>query len=420
MPRKRTVTKAQGGIIAALFTVLVLICGAFAALAGFDVGGIGDAKTPSVEAPATFPPLFTTETPFQPDVNVPTATPVVIGPGPTAPSIAGWWEVYFTDPITHHDPNVVNGSVEEYLIAYINASQTSIHIASFEFDLTRVAEALIAAKGRGVDVRWVTDDENGLLADEEPGRGQFAMLRNAGIEVKDDLGRSAFMHNKFWIFDGQYVWTGSTNITKNGIYDQNNNVIVIRSPELAVIYEREFNEMWNGEFGARSPSTLSEQSLMINGTQVFVIFTSEDSALENVIVPFVQGAQSSVYFMAFSFTDYPLADAMIQARLRDLDVAGVFEAFGSTSESAEMRTLFCGDVPVRQDGNGGFLHHKVIVVDERYVITGSLNFSTRAEETNDENVIIIDNPDIARLYIQEFERVWALGKDPDPADMACQ
>jgi len=259
-----------------------------------------------------------------------------------------------------------------------------------------------------------------LLADEEPGHGQFALLQSSGIEVKDDLGRSAFMHNKFWIFDGQIVWTGSTNITKNGIYDQNNNVIVIRSPELALIYEREFDEMWNGQFGARSPSQLADQSLVIDGSQILVIFTSEDSALESVIIPFVQGAQSSVYFMAFSFTDYPLADAMIQRWLHGMDVAGVFEAFGSTSESAELRTLFCGDVPVRQDGNGGFLHHKVIIVDERYVITGSLNFSTRAEETNDENVIIIDNPDIAKLYVQEFERVWAMGKDPDPADMGCQ
>jgi len=420
MPKKRTVTKAQGGIIAALFTVLILICGAFAAMAGYDVGGIGATDTPLVNEPSTLPPLFPSETPFQPDENAPTGTPVVIGSGPTEPASGGWWEVYFTDPINHHDPNVISGSVEEKLIARINAAQTSIHIASFEFDLTRVAEALIAAHNRGVDVRWVTDDENGLLADEEPGRGQFAMLQNAGIEVKDDLGRSAFMHNKFWIFDGQIVWTGSTNITKSGIYDQNNNVIVIHSPELAVIYELEFDEMWNGQFGARSPSQLADQSLTINGTPIKVIFTSEDPAIETAIIPLVQSAQSSVYFMAFSFTDFPLADAMIQRRLHDVDVAGVFESFGSTSESAELRTLFCGDIPVRQDGNSGFLHHKVIVVDERYVITGSLNFSTRAEETNDENVIIIDNPDIAKLYIEEFERVWAIGKDPSPADMACQ
>jgi len=409
MPKRRTVSKTQGGFLVLIMLVLVTIVGLFS-----------QTGKPDDITPATFAPGIATETPFQPDENPPTGTPVIIGQAPTVPTSGGWWDVYFTDPVNHHDPNVIGGSVEEKLIQYINAAQSTIHIASFEFDLTAVAQALINAHNRGVDVRWVTDDENGLLADEEPGRGQFAMLQNAGIEVKDDLGRSAFMHNKFWIFDGQIVWTGSTNITKNGIYDQNNNVIVIRSAELAVIYEREFDEMWNGQFGARSPSQLADQSLTIDGTQILVIFTSEDPALESAIIPFVQGAQSSVYFMAFNFTDYPLADAMIQRRLHDVDVAGVFESFGSTAESAELRTLFCGDVPVRQDGNGGFLHHKVIIVDERYVVTGSLNFSTRAEETNDENVIIIDNPDIARLYIEEFERVWALGKDPDPAEMACQ
>lgn len=418
MTKRRTISKTQGGFIVLLFGVLLLICGAFYALTGIDVGGLfSGTDTPAVSA--TLPPPLSTATPLLPEVSALTSTPVVIGQEPTLSSPAGWWEVYFTDPINYHDPNVIAGSVEEKLIQYINAAQTSIHIASFEFDLDSTAQALIAAKGRGVDVRWVTDDEHGSLADEEPGHGQFAMLREAGIEVRDDLGRSAFMHNKFWIFDRQIVWTGSTNITKNGIYDQNNNVIVVRSPELAAIYEGEFDEMWNGQFGARSPSTLSEQSLIVEGTPIRVIFTSEDPALETAIVPLVQSARSSVYFMAFSFTDYPLADAMVQRRLHEVDVAGVFESFGSTSESAELRTLFCGDVPVRQDGNGGFLHHKVIVVDERYVVTGSLNFSTRAETTNDENVIIIDNPDIARLYIEEFERVWAMGKDPDPAAIAC-
>ena len=416
MPTRRTVTTKQGGILALLFTVLILICGAFLTLARGEVVELLLSPTPS---PAdTLPPPGITETPFLPDV-VATDTPVILGPSAT-PSEAGWWEVYFTDPVNLRDPNVIAGSVEEKLIRFIDSAQSSIHIASYEFDLTNVAQALIAAKNRGVDVRWVTDDEHGLGSDADPGHGQFALLQAAGIEVRDDLGRSAFMHNKFWIFDRQVVWTGSTNITRNGVYDQNNNVIVIRSPELAEVYEREFDEMWEGQFGARSPSTLADQSLVVEGTQVQVIFTSEDSALENVIIPLVQGAESSVYFMAFSFTDCPLADAMIQRRLRDLDVAGVFEAFGSTSESAEMRTLFCGDVPVRQDGNGGFLHHKVIIVDERYVITGSLNFSTRAETTNDENVIILDNPEIARLYVEEFERVWALGKDPDPVAMACQ
>jgi phosphatidylserine/phosphatidylglycerophosphate/cardiolipin synthase-like enzyme len=48
-----------------------------------------------------------------------------------------------------------------------------------------------------------------------------------------------------------------------------------------------------------------------------------------------------------------------------------------------------------------------------------MNYSTNAEESNDENVIIIDNAEIARLYLQEFERVWSLANDPDVELIAC-
>src|SRR5919109_176049 len=138
----------------------------------------------------------------------------------------------------------------------------------------------------GEAVRWVTDDEHGLEADEEPGHGQFAMLQEARIEVRSD-SRSALMHNKFWIFDGQIVWTGSTNITESGIFKQDNNAIVIQSPALAAIYEREFQEMWDGKFGPTSPSQLNEQTTIVNGSQVVVVFTSEDPALAQAIIPVV-------------------------------------------------------------------------------------------------------------------------------------
>ncbi len=65
------------------------------------------------------------------------------------------------------------------------------------------------------------------------------------------------------------------------------------------------------------------------------------------------------------------------------------------------------------------MHNKLIIVDDRYVITGSLNFSTSAEESNDENVVILDNPEIARLYVQEFDKVYGQGSAPDPAGIQC-
>lgn len=392
MPRRRA--SSQRGIIVLFIVILLAIYGVFSGLTGTNINiNVGPTNTPF--APAT-------------------ATSFQSNPSPTS----SWWQVYFTDRLTINDPNNYAASIEGKLIDLINTAQTSIHIASFEFDLTPVAEALIAAHQRGVDVRWVTDDENGLGADTEPGHGQFAMLQKAGIEVRSD-NRTALMHNKFWIFDGKILWTGSTNITKNGIFVQDNNTIVFSSLELAVVYEREFEEMWNGQFGPKSPSQLDQQSLVLNGTPIEVIFTSEDPALETKIIPLVRSAQSRIRFLAFSFTDYPLAAAMIQRAQQGVNVTGVMDKTQSGGEGSELATLFCAHIPVRQDGNPQFMHSKVIIVDDRYVITGSLNFSTSAEVSNDENVIIIDNPEIAHLYVQNFDRVYSQGAAPDPSKVTC-
>jgi phosphatidylserine/phosphatidylglycerophosphate/cardiolipin synthase-like enzyme len=61
---------------------------------------------------------------------------------------------------------------------------------------------------------------------------------------------------------------------------------------------------------------------------------------------------------------------------------------------------------VRLDGNPGLMHHKVIILDRSIVIAGSYNFSASAEERNDENVVIIYNPDVAAQYLAEFQRVY--------------
>ena len=341
---------------------------------------------------------------------------------PTPTPVAGvggdWWTVYFTNPAVVNDPENLSGSIPEQLIAMIDGAQRSIHIAAFEFDLTPVAEALIAAEARGVEVRWMTDDEYGIDADEEPERGQFAMLEDAGIEVRDD-GRSALMHNKFIIFDGQTVWTGSTNLTRNGNFRNNNNVIVIRSTRVAEMFEREFAEMWAGEHGPTSPSTVDLQSTRIDGTPIQVYFAAEDEALSHLI-PLVQGAQHSVRFMAFSFTHDGLGDAMLQRAADGVYVQGIFEARGSETEYSEMPRLYCAGLPVRQDGNPGTFHHKVIIIDGETVITGSLNFSENADQSNDENVVVIRNADIARLYLQEFSRRWDEATPPDPSAMGCK
>ena len=165
MPKRRTKSRSNSSTTLLALVVLVIL-GIYYVLTGRDASGGFGSSTQTAPAPTQLSPV----------VNAPTAVN----------ASGAWWEVYFADPVNLRDPANWQSSIEGRLIEKINAAQTSIHIASFEFDLTPVAEALIAAKQRGVDVRWVTDDEHGLEADAEPGHGQFAMLQEAGIEVRSE------------------------------------------------------------------------------------------------------------------------------------------------------------------------------------------------------------------------------------------
>lgn len=330
----------------------------------------------------------------------------------------GWWEVYFTDPATFNDPENWRGSLEHVLIGYINSAEHTIHIAAFEFNLDPLAEALIAAHDRGVEIIWITDDEHGLEADEEDGRGQFELLDEAGIEILDD-GRTALMHNKFIVFDNQTVWTGSTNLTRNGMFRNNNNVIVIHDEIVAAIYELEFTEMLGGEFGPKSPSRLDVQYTEKSGFPIQVLFAAEDEVVDQLI-PIVASADSEILFMAFSFTNDALGNAILERAEASVDVAGVFEKRGSETQFSQLTPMYCADLAVLQDGNPGTMHHKVIIIDRSIVITGSLNFSDNANDSNDENVFIVSSPEIAAEYVAEFDRIWDQGSPPDPADIKCR
>ncbi|NIM44540.1 MAG: DUF1669 domain-containing protein, partial [Nitrososphaeria archaeon] len=134
-----------------------------------------------------------------------------------------------------------NSQVEYFLIDLIDDADTSIHAAFYDFDLTKVADALLKAYDRGLEVRVVTDSDNL----DNPA---LVELKSAGI-IKGDED-SDFMHNKFMVVDDRVVWTGSMNPTYNGVNKNNNNVIMITGlPELVEDFNEEFNELWSGIFG---------------------------------------------------------------------------------------------------------------------------------------------------------------------------
>jgi phosphatidylserine/phosphatidylglycerophosphate/cardiolipin synthase-like enzyme len=323
-----------------------------------------------------------------------------IGPKVVAEAPAGeWYTLYFTSPSYPDEEEDHFGGVDEKLVALINDAQSSIHVAAYELDLDNVAEALIEAHERGVPVRLVTDTDN---VDERAVRS----MRGAGIPIVED-GREAIMHNKFVIIDEEVLWTGSGNLTENDTHRNNNNAIVIRSPALAQNYRAEFEEMFeDGEFGPDSSPDMPYQQVFIDEAIIENYFAPENEVAAHII-GHLQAAEQSIYFMAFSFTDDRIGDVLRDKHRAGLEVKGVLEYRGSETEYSEYGAMKEAGIDVLQDGNPYIMHHKIFIIDGQRVILGSFNFSRSADESNDENILIITDPDITQAYLAEFQRIYA-------------
>ncbi|MBW2996389.1 hypothetical protein KY332_03755 [Candidatus Woesearchaeota archaeon] len=222
------------------------------------------------------------------------------------------------------------------------------------------------------------------------------------VEGAKGDNRSAFMHNKFCI-SGDRILSGSTNPTFNGVNKNNNNLIIIKSEKLAENYRDEFEEMWNGDFGKGEKTR--NKIIDLNGTRIENYFCPEDDCGER-IEEALSEAEESIYFLTFSFTHTGIANEVVK-RLHDgVEVKGVFEKRGAGSEYSRFKLLKYQGADVRKDTNGGTMHHKVFIIDNNTVITGSFNPSKNADTRNDENVLIIHDKDVAERYLEEFLYVW--------------
>ena len=306
------------------------------------------------------------------------------------------WEVYFSEVGVGES----HYSLEKRLVARLTTAVERIDAALYHLDSAPVADALIEAHNRGIQVRVVTETDN--VDEEEIGR-----LEQAGIPFTDDKGLGGLMHHKFIVIDERYVWTGSYNTTYNGAYKNNNNVILIDSVPLAYNFTQEFRELFltaqaekpSGGFVAYPKVTLSD------GTQISTYF-SPDSDTISPLLKEIQSAKKSIHFMAFSFTHDALGDAMRNRFESGVEVQGVFEERQANNRYSEYNAMKNAGLQVILDENRGAMHHKVIVIDGETVITGSYNFSKNAETRNNENLLIIKgNPEIAEAYLAEFERV---------------
>ncbi len=360
---------------------------------------------------------------FWPDFQTMLATaPIPANTGSPQPaSLPPWLAVYFTDPNLAAEQG--QEGIDQYVVAAIGGASKTIDVASFDFNLPRLVDALTGASLRGVRVRVVYDGVNGNLeldnqaTDNKPFY-TLLTLENAGVGLVNGSRSAGLMHDKMMIIDGNTLFTGSWNLSYNDTYRNNNNLLEITAPGLVANYQAKFTEMFvEGRFGSNAQVKIPNPELVINGVQVETYMAPEDGVMAKLI-KLVEGARKSIHFMAFTFTHEDLAKAMIDRAQDKIDVQGVIEENNAYQGSLE--ELYCAGLPVRTDGNPYVMHHKVIIIDSETVITGSFNFTWSADTENDENVLVIHSPGVAAAYEQEYQKLYAAGHEPQLPERQCR
>ncbi len=322
-----------------------------------------------------------------------------------------WYELAFTTPRFPDTPAAGRGGIDETLVALMDRSRRTLDVAVYEFNLPNIADAMARAAARGVRVRMVTDTDTLEDTRESAVQRAFDSLRTADVPVVGD-GRRSLMHHKFTVVDGEWVQTGSINYTDREVYRNNNNAIVVQSRNLAANYTAEFEKMFaGGQFGPGKPAGVPHRALSLAGSRVESYFSPQDRAAAHVI-RWVGSARQHVHFLAFAFTHDGVGDAMLERARAGVEVAGIFETSGSTTDFSEFKRLKEAGLEVLLDGNPYTMHHKVIVIDDRVSIFGSFNFSSSADRDNDENLLIVEDVGVAAAFEAEYQRVRATAINP--------
>ena len=302
----------------------------------------------------------------------------------------------------------IGSGFADTIAAYMDLAQSTLDICVYNASSSIIANAINAAYNRGVAVRYIADDDaaNIMLS---------SLNTNIPITYRDP-SPAGIMHNKFIIVDANstnnsWVLGGSTNWTNpSNLLNDYNNMIFIQDEAIAKAYTLEFDEMWGGVFGTHKLDN-TPHKFITNGKLIEVYFSPSDQTTSHILKT-IENVDNTLEFGMLSFTRDDLGQAVIDKDIQfGVSARGIIEQENITG--SEFATLSAASVDVRShQGIAHQLHHKYLITDanainsDPTVLTGSHNWSNNAENNSDENTLIIHDPLIANIYLQEFEQRW--------------
>ena len=247
-----------------------------------------------------------------------------------------------------------------------------------------------------------------LLGDPSDHQTALKNLLNAGIQIRTD--KSYFStgygesHHKFAIISPDQIFSGSWNPTSRGTMRNFNHAFWLQSKKLFKLYDHEFKQIWAGNSQSMKKSHLDYRWININGGRARVFFSPQDP-LKEVIISSLQKAKYKIIIGLFFLTDPDILDLLQLKRSTGVKIQIVMDNLGLGSRVAKKgeslsKILRLYQLEHWKDDGAGHWHHKAAVIDQKLILSGSSNWSGSAFTKNDENLLQIEHPKLAKKLEQ--------------------
>jgi phosphatidylserine/phosphatidylglycerophosphate/cardiolipin synthase-like enzyme len=140
------------------------------------------------------------------------------------------------------------------------------------------------------------------------------------------------------------------------------------------------------------------------------IYFSPAGKPDQKLISLINEARHGVNIAVYSLTKQDIADALVSASGRGVKIRVLTDAQQAGGRNSKDEFLEKYNIPLSRDKHSGLMHHKFAVIDGQTVIAGSYNWTQNASSANDENMLVIQSPELAEIFNAEFERLWAANK----------
>ncbi|MBL0212667.1 MAG: hypothetical protein IPQ07_02155 [Myxococcales bacterium] len=275
--------------------------------------------------------------------------------------------------------------LQQRMTALIDSAQSTLDVQMYLFTVKPLADRIVAAKQRGVQVRVILDPDEPGNAAVEP------ILMSGGVTFRQATPLYTYSHAKYLIVDRATVAIMSMNFNVDAMSNERNHGVIDKDPEDVADVISIFEMDWAAA-GSEPPKPAN-----LGCTRLIV---SPNNAKQRII-EHINSAKTTLELELMYLSETSVRNAVGQAKARGVAVRVILE--DPTDESVAYLTGL--GIPVKFPPTSIFLHAKLIVADG-VPFVGSENMSLTSLSKNRELGVLVLEPAGQAIIKQSFESDW--------------